>query len=166
MGVFMLVAGLLLAADVLALVLGAKTPRVFGALRRHDGEAIFRHPLTFRTAADVTTVADQIVADMASDQPDGASAYRLTTAEPVADSSLYVLIFRAGDESGSRTVMETSVVLTPADGGTTGSVGVEAWRTVGGAVDTAALLSARSVRDRVRRAVTGLDAQAEFSESR
>lgn len=138
-----------------------------GALPRsehHTGEELINNPLTFRTTADLDTVAGKLIAEIAPRRQERSEAeLHLALAEPTGDGSSFVLLFCTG--GGPSKVMETAVLLKPCGTGTSGSVGIEAWQTVGGDIDAVAARTARAVRNGVRRAVAQLDAAAEFSET-
>lgn len=136
---------------------------VLSRSERHTGEDLINNPLIFRTSADLDTVAAKLIAEIAPRREEPSEAeLHLALAEPTGDGSSFVLLFCTG--GGPSKVMETAVLLKPCDTGTSGSVGIEAWQTVGGDIDAVAANTARVVRNGVRRAVAQLDASAEFSE--
>lgn len=138
---------------------------------RCTGQELINNPLAFRTTADLDTVAAKLIAEVAPSCGKGCRPeLTLAVAEPTGDGSSFVLLFRADGgsttiaDSGSTTIMETAVMLKPFGSGTSGTVNIEAWRTVEGAIDSIAVRTALMVRDGVRRGVAQLDPTAEFGE--
>ncbi|WP_286134955.1 hypothetical protein [Mycobacterium sp. UM_Kg1] len=173
MKVLALAAGLVLGCGAITVVFVSRRTRarsgrgsVILPRVKHQGERLLNNPLTFRTSAALESIAERLISDVTPYRQDpGAQQLYLAAAEPVEDSAAFVLIFRTPAESGPRCVMESTVVLTPSGGGTSGSVVVEAWQTVDGAMDSVAVQTAKAVRDGVRRTVAQLDSAAQFSDN-
>ncbi|MCV7087640.1 hypothetical protein [Mycolicibacter hiberniae] len=166
-------AGLLLGCGAIAIYLYSRNTRPRRARGRiipppgkQQGEELLNNPLSFRTCAALESVAERLISDITPYRQDpGTQQLYLAAAEPVEDSAAFVLIFRTPAEFGPRCVMEQTVVLTPSGGGTSGSLVVEAWQTVDGAMDSVAVQTARAVRAGVRTAIARLDSAAEFSDN-